>query len=651
MRNKKKVAIAIVIAFLVTMVLPVSAFAGSFPDVPSTHWAAQSIDRMNARAIVGGYEDGTARPDNPVTEFEAILMASRMMGLEYNADKDAGTVLPFKYPNWPGAYNSAVVAYKAGLIDVKDFTHNAAASREWIAKLLIKILDAEDELSTVKNEKAVFVDSNKIGKAYIDYVKLAYDKRLIGGYPDKTFRPQKTVTRAELSAFLCRVENQLGIVPKGVILGKVSMINGVQIGINGSDGKAYTIKADVNSKLYSISGKKIGVTGLKIGNPVYVVCKNGIVRYLEVRDKETVITTQKFSGVIQEVLATKNLIVLTDEANHLKTIRVDSSTKILQKGTGKVLSLKDLKAGETAVVVVNKDSQLAKEITVEQKELGVNYEGKAIVNAIDKTKHTITFTSAKESQKQTAHYSEGLKVSFANHAVGTVDQLQENDEIQMKVANGEVLSISVNRDLTVKISGNVFSVENDKILLSDRHYYVFAPSIEVYIDGKNAGITDIKSGMSVELTISNDRVIKIESSNLVIGVVKTVNSGSHILSVTTKNGTEIYNVAADPAICFYFAQNKELNVLRPGDHVSMEMENGKVVKINVKAIAEVTITKIDTGNGTVTLKDSSNRIVTVVVKDATITLNGKNATLANLVPYSDATATFDGNSLISLEIK
>ena len=29
---------------------------------------------MNARGIIGGYEDGTARPNNPVTQFEAITM-------------------------------------------------------------------------------------------------------------------------------------------------------------------------------------------------------------------------------------------------------------------------------------------------------------------------------------------------------------------------------------------------------------------------------------------------------------------------------------------------------------------------------------------------------------------------------------------------
>ena len=79
-KTSKAIAIVVMLAFLVTMIMPASAFA-AFPDVASNHWAVQQLDRVAARGIMGGYEDGTARPNNPVTQFEAIAMASRMMGL------------------------------------------------------------------------------------------------------------------------------------------------------------------------------------------------------------------------------------------------------------------------------------------------------------------------------------------------------------------------------------------------------------------------------------------------------------------------------------------------------------------------------------------------------------------------------------------
>ena len=110
MQHTKKVSIILLLAFVLTMVMPVSAFAASFSDVPSNHWAIQQLDRMNARGIIGGYEDGTARPNNPVTQFEAITMASRIMGLKYDEATHKGTYLPFKYPDWTGAYSTAVIA-------------------------------------------------------------------------------------------------------------------------------------------------------------------------------------------------------------------------------------------------------------------------------------------------------------------------------------------------------------------------------------------------------------------------------------------------------------------------------------------------------------------------------------------------------------
>ena len=71
----------------------------------------------------------------------------------------------------------------AGLVDASDFNHSAAASREWIAKLLIKIMKAESEVNSVANETLSFGDTNSIGSDYHNSLKLglvtrAYLRRL-----------------------------------------------------------------------------------------------------------------------------------------------------------------------------------------------------------------------------------------------------------------------------------------------------------------------------------------------------------------------------------------------------------------------------------------------------------------------------------------
>lgn len=51
----------------------------SFPDV-SGHWAQSAIEQAQAAGIIGGYEDGTFRPDRTLTRAETVAIVSRLLG-------------------------------------------------------------------------------------------------------------------------------------------------------------------------------------------------------------------------------------------------------------------------------------------------------------------------------------------------------------------------------------------------------------------------------------------------------------------------------------------------------------------------------------------------------------------------------------------
>ena len=57
----------------------------SFTDVPSTHWAAKYINFAATRGWVGGYPDGTFRPENQITRAEVAAVTCRL--LERSADR------------------------------------------------------------------------------------------------------------------------------------------------------------------------------------------------------------------------------------------------------------------------------------------------------------------------------------------------------------------------------------------------------------------------------------------------------------------------------------------------------------------------------------------------------------------------------------
>ena len=49
-----------------------------FKDVPETHWAYKAIEEMAELGLIKGYEDGTFKPDEPITRAEVATIISRL---------------------------------------------------------------------------------------------------------------------------------------------------------------------------------------------------------------------------------------------------------------------------------------------------------------------------------------------------------------------------------------------------------------------------------------------------------------------------------------------------------------------------------------------------------------------------------------------
>ncbi len=69
MRNLKKV-LALVLVFAMMLSTCVVASAASFPDVEATYQYAEAVDLLASLNILGGYEDGTFKPENNITRAE-----------------------------------------------------------------------------------------------------------------------------------------------------------------------------------------------------------------------------------------------------------------------------------------------------------------------------------------------------------------------------------------------------------------------------------------------------------------------------------------------------------------------------------------------------------------------------------------------------
>lgn len=69
----------LVISTLLVLALTVSAFAGSFADVPSNHWAYEQVNELVAAGLIQGYPDGTFKGQNELTRYEVATMIARLL--------------------------------------------------------------------------------------------------------------------------------------------------------------------------------------------------------------------------------------------------------------------------------------------------------------------------------------------------------------------------------------------------------------------------------------------------------------------------------------------------------------------------------------------------------------------------------------------
>ncbi|MBD2843704.1 S-layer homology domain-containing protein [Paenibacillus sp. IB182496] len=65
--------------------LPHAEDGEPFTDMDG-HWAAANVAQLSAAGIIGGYVDGSFRPDEAVTRAEAVAMVNRLLGLAGDAE-------------------------------------------------------------------------------------------------------------------------------------------------------------------------------------------------------------------------------------------------------------------------------------------------------------------------------------------------------------------------------------------------------------------------------------------------------------------------------------------------------------------------------------------------------------------------------------
>ena len=166
---------------------------------PTPTPAKPALNTADHYAYLMGYPDGTVRPDGSITRAEATTIFFRLLTEESRTQlwATANSYSDVSAGQW---YNNAVSTMtSAGIVNGYPdgtFRPNAPITRAEMAKIIALFAKLDKTADRFPDTAGHWAEA---------YIRLAAGNGWIEGYPDGTFRPNQSITRAETVTMIDRV--------------------------------------------------------------------------------------------------------------------------------------------------------------------------------------------------------------------------------------------------------------------------------------------------------------------------------------------------------------------------------------------------------------------------------------------------------------
>ena len=179
--------------------------SGTFDDVPNTSWAYNAVEKMAAKGVIKGYEDGSFRPDSSITREEFVKILVNYF--DFMPVETTAAFSDVSENEWYAYYIR--IAVSNGIIKgvaENRFGIGENISRQDMAVMLDRALTAKGKTLDMVNEKMDFEDGAAIAAYASGAVENLQKAGVINGYADGSFRPLDNASRAEVCAMLFKMD-------------------------------------------------------------------------------------------------------------------------------------------------------------------------------------------------------------------------------------------------------------------------------------------------------------------------------------------------------------------------------------------------------------------------------------------------------------
>lgn len=186
----------------------------TFDDIQS-HWGQADIELLASKLIIDGVTDATFEPDRNITRAEFAALVVRSLGLSQVTGES--TFNDVSSDEWfAGVVNAAA---KAGLVDGYEdgsFRPNAPITREELAAMIVRSFEYAGgqttvDASTQSGILAPWSDADQIVWGQLEVAK-AIQAGLMNGMTDTTLETYGQATRAQTAAMLKRFLVQVNFI-------------------------------------------------------------------------------------------------------------------------------------------------------------------------------------------------------------------------------------------------------------------------------------------------------------------------------------------------------------------------------------------------------------------------------------------------------
>lgn len=601
-----------------------------FGDVDESRWEFQYVAEMKGKGVIKGYDDGTFRPNASINQAEALVMALRLLGLEEQAKTSAslGLGIPgLEAVPWATGY--ADLGLKLGLVNASEFRPNKAASRAWVTALLVKALDLLDVEGVQPDDEAEDDEEAVLLRQFSDLVDVPETLRaaiakalgceLVTGYPDKTFKPNKPVTRAEMAALLSRFDLRIPFP---------------------------TNPYEVRGRVTAVGEQSITIAPWWRDNPVVVL---PWLNQQAERHRHRVRTGNDagFGENAQMILPILPVLPTNPPVSEEKTYEVSEDALILKNG--KPAELSDIAVGDDVRMLLNDEGV----VTLIVAKGALWWEVRGEVTKITSSPKTITVAmqvyqaehdeededeedeqdeededengKSWVTKERTFKVADDVRVEYKGRIVQWSD-IAVGDLVRMRLSGDEVVAVEILPGYRT-VKGTVKSAPDDDLKMviedddGDEITLDVSVTAEVRHKGKVLGIEDIKIGDEVKVVVERGAAIFIEIKD-------------------TKDSQESEE------------RDEDENEDEEGDEEEDEDEEDEEESRENEFSGEVIAITRSSAKTWITVEDEKGRSKRFTLQaDVEIEVDGEAGDVSDIEPGDEVTLTLEGNTVIKVVVE